>query len=140
MFAITEGDIEMSNAAHFEMLSIQEELYESLGLHFKVLDMPTVDLGASAYRKFDIEAYFPSKKNYGEISSTSNCTDYQSRRLNMMYFDKKLEKKLMHTVNGTALAVPRILMAILENFQDENGRVMIPDVLKPYTFGIETIG
>ena len=139
MFAFTEGSFEKSEALHKEMVEIQEELYTMLGLHFRVLDMPTEELGAAAYRKYDIEAYFPSKENFGEISSTSNCIDYQSLRLNCLYFDKNLEKKHMHTVNGTALAVPRILMAILENFQTEDGKVKIPEVLHPYSFGLKVI-
>jgi seryl-tRNA synthetase len=100
MFAFTEGDIEISDQVHQEMLSIQEELYKNLELPFRVLEMPTQELGSAAFRKFDIEAYIPSKDGYGEISSTSNCTDYQSIRLNCMYFDKNMEKKLMHTING----------------------------------------
>ena len=140
MFAFTEGSLEKSQAAHDEMLQIQQELYSALGLHFKVLDMPTEELGGAAYRKYDIEAYFPSKKGFGEISSTSNCTDYQAMRLNLMYFDKNLEKKLMHTVNGTALAVPRILMAILENNQLKDGTIKVPEVLHPYYFGPKIIG
>jgi seryl-tRNA synthetase len=139
MFAFTEGDLQKSTAAHQEMLSIQKELYTSLGLHFKILDMPTEELGASAYRKYDIEAYFPSKNGYGEISSTSNCTDYQAMRLGLQYFDTQLEKKLMHTVNGTAVAVPRLMMAILENFQNSKGEVIIPETLRPYAFGLEKI-
>jgi seryl-tRNA synthetase len=139
MFTFTEGSFEQSESAHTEMLQIQEELYSLLGLHYKVLDMPTEELGAAAYRKYDIETYFPSKDGFGEISSTSNCIDYQSLRLNCLYFDKNLEKKHMHTVNGTALAVPRILMAILENFQTEDGKVKIPEVLHPFTFGMKVI-
>ena len=140
MFAFTECSSELSERAHKEMLSIQEELYTSLGLHFKVLDMPTEELGNAAYRKYDIEAYLPSKEGFGEISSTSNCTDYQSMRLNLQYFDKNFEKKLVHTVNGTAVAIPRLLIAIIENFQDKDGKIRIPDVLRPYTFGMDYIG
>jgi seryl-tRNA synthetase len=103
MFAFTENSLEISNQIHEEFLKIQEELYTELNLNFKIYDMPTNELGASAYRKFDIEAYFPSKKAYGEISSTSNCTDYQAARLNCLYFDKNNEKKLMHTVNGNII-------------------------------------
>ena len=139
MFAFTEGDLQKSSAAHQEMVGIQEDLYTSLGLHFKILDMPTEELGASAFRKYDIETYFPSKNGYGEISSTSNCTDYQAMRLGLQYFDSQLEKKLMHTVNGTAVAVPRLIMAILENFQNAEGEVTIPQVLRPYSFGLEKI-
>ena len=100
MFAATEDNFSKSEEIHHEMLSIQEELYSQLGLHFRVLDMPSEDLGSSAYRKYDIEAWMPSKKGYGEISSTSNCTTYQSSRLSCQYFDKNLEKRLIHTVNG----------------------------------------
>lgn len=140
MFAFTEGTLSASEAAHAEMLEIQQELYSALGIHYKVLDMPTEELGASAYRKYDIEAYFPSKNGFGEISSTSNCTEYQAMRLNLLYFDKNLEKKLMHTVNGTAVAVPRLIMAILENFQTKEGKIIIPEVLRPYTFDMQIIG
>lgn len=148
MFAFTENSLELSNKVHEEFLSIQEELYTDLKLHFKIYDMPTSELGASAYRKYDIEAYFPSKKDFGEISSTSNCTDFQSARLNCLYFDKNNDKKLMHTINGiinnktlgTAIAVPRLIMAILENFQTKNGKVIIPEVLHPFCFGLKVIG
>ena len=146
MFSATEGDFAKSEEIHNEMLEIQENLYSQLGLHFRILDMPTEDLGASAYRKYDIEAWMPSKKAFGEISSTSNCTNYQSSRLSCQYFDKNQEKKLIHTINGllflklgTACAVPRLILAILENFQTEDGRVIIPEVLHPYTFGIKSI-
>lgn len=81
--------------------------------------MATEELGAAAFRKYDIEAWMPSRNDYGEISSASNCTTYQSRRLNINYFDKMNKKSLVHTVNGTALAVPRVIMAILETFWDE---------------------
>ena len=146
MFCATEGDYSKSDEIHKEMLEIQETLFSQLGLHFRILDMPTEDLGSSAYRKFDIEAWMPSKKAYGEISSTSNCTDYQSSRLSCQYFDKSLQKKLIHTINGkiifkigTACAVPRLILAILENFQTEDGRILIPEVLHPYTFGLKII-
>ncbi len=139
MFVFTENSLEESIKAHNELLQIQEEIYSELGLHYKVLDMPTEELGNSAYRKFDIEAYMPSKNGFGEISSTSNCTDYQSLRLNCMYYDKNLEKKLLHTINGTAIAVPRIILAILENFQTKDGKVLIPEALHPYSFGLKVI-
>ena len=103
-----------------------------MGLKYRVLDMATEELGAAAYRKFDIEAYMPSKLDYGEICSASNCTSYQSKRLNINYQDGS-DRKLVHTINATALAVPRIILAILENFWDEkNMQVTMPDVLKPY--------
>ena len=95
--------------------------------------MATEELGAAAYRKYDIEAWMPSKNSFGEICSASNCTSYQSKRLNISYLDKGNERKLVHTVNATALAAPRIIMAILENYwNEERSCVDMPDVLKPY--------
>lgn len=99
-----------------EFRSIQCRLFEGLGLCFKLFDMPIHDLGAPAYRKYDIEAWIPSHKNFGEISSTSNCTDYQSKRLNIYCQD--VDKKIYaHTVNGTACAIPRMIIALLEQNQ-----------------------
>lgn len=114
MFAATEGDFEKSQEIHNEMLSIQEDLYTQLGLHFRILDMPSEDLGASAYRKYDIEAWMPSKNGFGEISSTSNCTSYQSSRLSCQYFDKNLEKKLIHTVNGILIIIKVLPVQFLD--------------------------
>lgn len=119
----TESDNE-----HQRMLSIQKDLLNQLNLPYRVLDMPCNDLGASAYRKYDIEVYMPSRKDYGEVTSTSNCTDYQSTRLNMSLSDKQS----VHTVNGTACAVPRILLAILEWYQQPDQSIVIPQCLKPF--------
>lgn len=114
MFAVCQPD--QSNAVHEYFREVQCRLFEKLGLCFKLYDMPIKDLGASAYRKYDIEAYMHSFKGFGEISSTSNCTDYQSKRLNIYYRDGD-EKYHAHTVNGTACAIPRMLIAILEQHQ-----------------------
>ena len=112
------------------MVQIQCEIVEALGLPYRVLDMATEELGAAAFRKYDIEAWMPSKGDYGEICSASNCTSYQSRRLNICYLDEKNEKKLVHTVNGTALAVPRIIQTILETYYDsEKDKVILPECL-----------
>jgi len=100
MFIYTEGILEKSEAALNELVNIQEEMFSELGLHFKIYDMATEELGSSAYKKFDFEAWMPFRNDYGEISSASNCTDFQSARLNAQYFDKNLEKKLVHTING----------------------------------------
>jgi seryl-tRNA synthetase len=133
MFGFTEGNEGASEGMLAEMLDIQESLFSALGLHYKVLDMATEELGAAAYRKYDIEAWFPGRGDFGEISSASDCTSYQSKRLNISYLDQGNERRLVHTVNGTALAVPRIIMAILENyFDEERGTVEMPDVLKPF--------
>lgn len=129
-----------------EMLSIQEEILKSLGFHCRILEMPTTDLGASATRKRDIEAFFPSRREkdegWGEVTSTSICTDYQSRRLHTRVRLEKAGRKLdfPYTVNGTALAVPRVLAAILENHWNEHDySVTIPKVLRPFMGGLERI-
>ncbi|XP_048734130.1 serine--tRNA ligase, mitochondrial-like [Ostrea edulis] len=119
-----------------EFLEIEKQLFLNLGLHFRVLEMPTHELGAPAYRKFDIETWIPSKQFWGEISSASNCTDYQSRRLNIKYQEVGKEDTLhVETVNGTACAVPRLMMAIVENYQQEDGSVAVPEALKQYMSG-----
>jgi seryl-tRNA synthetase len=131
-----------SAAAHEEMLAIEEEFYQSLGLPYRVLLMCKGDLGTPAYRKYDIEAWMPfinETGGYGEVTSASNCTDFQARRLNTKYKDKATGKtSLVHTLNGTAVAVTRTMLAILENNQQADGTVLIPEVLRPYT-GIESI-
>lgn len=135
-----------SQAIFDEMLSMQKEILQSLGLHCRVLEMPTTDLGASATRKIDIEAFFPSRREkdegWGEVTSTSICTDYQSRRLHTRVRLGKTGGKLEfpYTLNGTALAVPRVLAAILENAWNEHDySVTIPEVLRPFMGGQEKI-
>lgn len=132
-----------------EMLDLQKSIISSLGLHARILEMPTTDLGASASRKIDIEAYMPSreaKDPWGEISSLSNCTDYQSRRLNTRVKMARrgaaggVKSEFPWTLNGTAVAVPRVLMAILENgWSEERDGVVVPEVLRGYMGGLEFI-
>ncbi|KAI4925582.1 hypothetical protein J4E85_007461 [Alternaria conjuncta] len=126
-----------------EMLSIQKEILEALGLHCRILEMPTTDLGASATRKIDIEAFFPSREKdegWGEVTSSSMCTDYQSRRLQTRMRVKAGKLEFPYTLNGTALAVPRVLAAILENhWNGEDSTVTIPEVLRPFMGGQEKI-
>ncbi|CAI6315167.1 unnamed protein product [Periconia digitata] len=135
-----------SEAIFEEMLSIQKEILQALGLHCRVLEMPTTDLGASATRKRDIEAFFPSRREkdegWGEVTSTSTCTDYQTRRLHTRVRLGKSGGKLEfpYTLNGTALAAPRVIAAILENNWDEGDySVTIPEVLRPFMGGLEKI-
>jgi len=129
-----------------EMVDIQVGILQSLGLPCRVLQMPSTDLGASAFCKIDIEAMFPSRRDrdggWGEVTSASNCTDYQSRRLDTRIVDPNgSRKKFAHTVNGTAMAIPRVLAAILENgWREEEGCVVIPEVLRGYMGGMEKIG
>lgn len=111
-----------------------------------MLDMPTSDLGAPAYRKHDIEAWMPGLERYGEISSASNCTDYQSRRLNIRYkpqdkegAPRRYQKEFAHTLNATACAVPRLIVSILENYQNSDGSVSIPAVLQPFMGGLKMV-
>lgn len=96
--------------------NIECRIFESLGLSFKLYDMPIHELGATAYRKYDVEAWIPSRDSFGEISSTSNCTDYQAKRLNIYVQDGE-QRYHAHTVNGTACAAPRMIIAILEQNQ-----------------------
>lgn len=132
-----------SEAIFDEMLLIQKEILEALGLHCRVLEMPTTDLGASAVRKIDVEAFFPSREKddgWGEVTSTSMCTDYQSRRLQTRMRVKGGKLEFPHTLNGTALAVPRVIAAILENhWNEQDGSVTIPEALRPFMGGQEKI-
>uniref|UniRef100_A0A670J2U9 serine--tRNA ligase n=1 Tax=Podarcis muralis TaxID=64176 RepID=A0A670J2U9_PODMU len=140
MFGVTANETGFESEALLdEFLAVQKEIFSELGLHYKVLDMPTQELGLPAYRKFDIEAWMPGRDKYGEISSASNCTDYQSRRLNIMYYNQEGRLSYAHTVNGTACAVPRMLIALLESNQLKDGSVRVPDVLQPL-MGTEIIG
>ena len=145
MFAWTAQGGE--DEAFFSMLAVQKEILQSLGLHCRILEMPSTDLGASAVRKQDIEAFFPSRREkdggWGEVTSTSICTDYQTRRLNTRVRNPAGSQTKMDfpfTVNGTALAVPRLLAALLENGWDEKEVcVRIPEVLWPWMHGLQAI-
>jgi seryl-tRNA synthetase len=146
MFAWTLPSTEASTAIFNEIVSIQTEVLQSLGLHCRILEMPSTDLGASATRKRDIEAFFPSRRQkddgWGEVTSVSTCSDYQSRRLATRVDVRSLGGKISfpYTVNGTALAVPRVLAAILENGWDEAKlEVRIPEVLWPWMGGMKVI-
>lgn len=137
MFALVEPS--KSDETLEEFRQLEENNFESLGLHYKTLDMPAHELGAPAYRKYDIEAWMPGRNMYGEISSCSNCTDYQSRRLGIKYKASDGQTRHVHTINGTACAVPRMLIAIVENFQNNNGTIEIPKVLQKYLGGSNKI-
>lgn len=125
---------EQSDGLHHKLREIEEEIFTGLGLPFHVVDTCSGDLGAPAYRKWDLEAWMPGRNGgeYGEVTSTSNCTDYQARRLNIKYKDDDGKNKYVHTLNGTAIAVGRAMLAILENYQNEDGSVSIPEVLVPF--------
>lgn len=141
MFAFCTA--EQSEQIHLELLRIEEKVFQGLGLPYHVIDTCSGDLGGPAYRKYDLEAWMPGrgeKGEYGEVTSTSNCTDYQARRLNIRY--KAAGQKgtrFAHTLNGTAVAAGRATLAILENYQEEDGSITVPEVLRPWV-GKDRIG
>ncbi|MDP3705080.1 MAG: serine--tRNA ligase [Legionellaceae bacterium] len=126
---------EDSEAALNEILKLEETIYQKLGLPYRVVRICAGDLGAAAYKKYDIEAWMPgrdSDEKYGEVTSASNCTDFQSRRLNIRYRTADNKKIYPYTLNGTAIALSRTLIAILENYQQKDGSIEIPEVLRAY--------
>lgn len=130
MFAYTLP--EESEKMHAEIKNIEVEMFKDLEIPFRVVDICTGDLGGPAYRKYDLEAWMTSKNDWGEITSTSNTTDYQARRLNTKVQRKNGKKEFLHMLNGTAIAVSRALIAIIENYQQADGSVKIPEVLVKY--------
>jgi len=130
MFAFTEP--EDSGAIHEEMVEIEERIFQGLGLPYRVVDICTGDLGGAAYRKYDLEAWMPGRDDFGEVTSTSNTTDYQARRLRIRYRKEGGRPQLLHTLNGTALAMSRAFIALLEIYQQEDGSVKLPEALVPY--------
>lgn len=128
MFAFTLPD--RSDGMHQRLLGIEERIYRELEVPYRVVDICTGDLGAPAYRKYDLEAWLPGRKQWGEITSTSNCTDYQARRLGIRYRDKaKKGTHFVHMLNGTAVAVSRTLIALTENGQQKDGSIRLPACL-----------
>ncbi len=130
---------EEAEKAHQELLTIEKEIFKGLGLPFRVIDHCTADLGAPSIRTFDLEAWLPGKPAedgsqgaFAEVTSTSNCSDYQARALNIKYRLASGAKEFVYTLNGTAIAIPRCLIAILENYQNANGSVTIPKALIPH--------
>ncbi|WP_422926713.1 serine--tRNA ligase [Singulisphaera sp. PoT] len=134
---------ETSGEMHAQILAIEEDIFTSLGIPYRVLDICSGDLGGPAYRKFDIEAWMPGRGEggeYGEVTSTSDCTDYQSRRLNIRYRPTGQKgTRFVHTLNGTAVALSRALIVVIENYQRADGRIDVPEVLRPY-LGKDIIG
>lgn len=133
VYATPEG----SKRMHLELLALEEELWHGLGIPYRVVEMCTGDLGAQASRKFDLEAWMPGRGDWGEITSTSNTTDYQARNLNIRYRTKEGDTAIVHTLNGTAVATSRAIIAILENYQQEDGSVWVPEALQGYMSMVE---
>jgi len=130
MFAFTPP--EASDATLEYLRGLECRIFDGLGIPYRVIDTASGDLGGPAYRKYDLEAWMPGRGEFGEVTSTSNCTDYQARRLNIRYRVKgEKGTHLVHTLNGTAVAISRALVAILENYQQADGSVVVPEVLRP---------
>ena len=129
MFVFTKP--EDAKEEHIRLLQWEKEFLNAMGIPYRVLDIASGDLGSSANRKFDIEAWIPTQNAYREVTSTSNCTDFQARRLNIRMKDENGTRPLA-TLNGTLVAVPRMIVAILENNQNADGSVNVPAVLQPY--------
>ena len=127
-----------SKDEHERMLSCAEEVLKRLNLHYRVVILSSEDMGFAAQKTYDIEVWLPGQKAYREISSCSNCGDFQARRMNSRYKEGK-ETKFLHTLNGSGLAVGRTLISILENYQNEDGTIQVPDALIPYMGGINQI-
>ncbi len=124
---------------HEELLKNAEEIFQKLKLPYRVVNICTGDIGSIAAKKYDIEVWMPAQEKYREVVSCSNCTDYQARRLNTRYQDG--EKRLFaHTLNSTAIATSRALVAIMENFQNKDGCFKVPKALLPYMNGVSVIG
>jgi seryl-tRNA synthetase len=130
MFAFTTP--EGSEEIHDEMVGIEERIFQGLGLPYRVVDICTGDLGGAAYRKHDLEAWMPGRSEFGEVTSTSNTTDYQARRLAIRYRKEGGRPQLLHTLNGTAIAMSRALISLLEIYQQQDGTVVLPEALVPY--------
>jgi len=131
MFAFTLPEQSDPTLEYFR--SLECRIFDGLGIPYRVIDTPSGDLGGPAYRKYDLEAWMPGRGEFGEVTSTSNCTDYQARRLGIRCRVKgEKGTRFLHTLNGTAIAVSRALVAILENYQQADGSVVVPEILRPW--------
>jgi seryl-tRNA synthetase len=132
---------EQAEAEHERMTNCAQEVLKRLNLHHRVMLLCTGDMGFGARKTYDIEVWLPGQNAFREISSCSNCGDFQARRMNARYRpEKEKQTRFVHTLNGSGLAVGRTLVAILENYQQADGSIVVPDALKPYMGGIERIG
>ena len=142
MFAFTRPDVAASDEMHQRIVAIEEQIFQGLKIPYRVVDTCSADLGGPAYRKFDLEAWMPGRGDsgeFGEVTSASNCTDYQARRLGIRCKTPGQKgTQFVHTLNGTAVAVTRAMIAILENYQQPDGSVIVPEVLRKWV-GSEVI-
>ena len=136
LVSLTSED--QSKEEHERMLSCAEEVLKRLDLHYRVVILSSEDMGFAAQKTYDIEVWLPGQNAFREISSCSNCGDFQARRMNARYKEDK-DIKFLHTLNGSGLAVGRTLISVLENYQNEDGSIQVPDTLIPYMGGIDKI-
>ena len=137
MYAFTTP--EQSREMHEQILAIEEELWQAIGINYHVINIAAGDLGAPAAKKYDIEYWSPVDGTYRELTSCSNCTDFQTRNLNIRVRRKDGTVETMHSLNGTAVSLARSLVVILESFQNDDGTLCVPEVLRPYLGGRETL-
>jgi seryl-tRNA synthetase len=130
---------EKSEEMHEKILGIEEEIWQSIGISYHVINIAAGDLGAPAAKKYDIEYWSPVDNMYRELTSCSNCTDYQTRNLNIRVRRKDGTVEALHSLNGTAVSLARSLVVVLENFQREDGKLTVPEILQPYLNGRETL-
>jgi seryl-tRNA synthetase len=130
---------EQSKAEHERMLACAEEVLKRLDLHYRVVTLCTGDMGFASQKTYDIEVWLPGQGMYREISSCSVCGEFQARRMNARVRGKDRTVRPLHTLNGSGVAVGRALIAVMENYQQENGSIAVPDALAPYMGGIKTI-
>ncbi|MFZ1774974.1 MAG: serine--tRNA ligase, partial [Rhizobiaceae bacterium] len=139
LVSITDADSSLEE--HERMTACAENVLKKLGLHFRTVVLCTGDMGFGARKTHDIEVWLPGQNAYREISSCSVCGDFQARRMNARYRPEgEKGTRFVHTLNGSGIAVGRALVAVLENYQNEDGSVTVPEVLRPYMGGLETIG
>jgi seryl-tRNA synthetase len=124
---------------HEVIVGVEEQIFQGLEIPYRVIDTPTGDLGGPAYRKFDLEAWMPGRNEFGEVTSASNCTDFQSRRLGIRCKGDWKGTRFVHTLNGTAVAITRAMIALIENHQQADGSIVIPQALRKWT-GFDRIG
>jgi len=130
---------EDSTKLYEELMKNSEDILQALELPYRIIEICSGDLGDWKYRSADLEVYRPTTKEYGEVMSLSNCTDYQARKLGIRCINPQGERRTLHTLNNTALATSRMMVAILENYQQKDGSILIPKVLRPYMAGIEKL-
>ncbi len=129
---LCQADITVANALQDDMIAVSEEMHRELGLPYRKIQICSGDMSAGKYRAFDLEAWMPGMNRYGETGSASNFLDWQARRLNVKYKDASGDRKHVYMINNTALPSPRIFIAILENYQQADGSIVIPEVLRPF--------